>query len=159
MEVAALASAAAGVSGAAGVSSAVPAILSGVSGVAGAIGSAQQSRGARQHQAAEIEQRHRQATLRQQIEERRLERERRSAEASARARLGAAGVGSGSGSGEAVLLGLNRRHDQTLADSRRLFNASRPVPNLLEDESPFSSILGIGQRVFELGSVINDQAS
>jgi len=135
------------------------AIISAALGAASSINQARQAGRARSQQAAAMAQQQQQATLRQQIEERRLERERRSEEASARARLGAAGVGSGSGSGEAVLLGLNNQFDQQLADNRALFNASMGSQSLLDDDDPFGTILGVGQSLVNLGSVINDRTS
>ncbi|MEQ8444196.1 MAG: hypothetical protein RIM72_09030 [Alphaproteobacteria bacterium] len=124
--------------------------------VASTLHGIQQSNRQRRKQAAHAAQQQRHATLRQQIEERRLERERRSAEASARARLGASGAGVGDGSGAAVLRGLNKKFDEQLAEGRSLFNASPQAGSLLSDDDPFGSILEIGQSLVTLGSVIEE---
>jgi hypothetical protein len=95
-------------------------IMSALGSAASMVQGAQQASAARKQQAATMAHQRQQAALRQRIEERKLERERRSEEASARARLGASGVGSSGGSGAAVLRGLNADYDQALHDSQNL---------------------------------------
>jgi hypothetical protein len=130
-------------------------IMSALGSAASMVQGAQQASAARKQQAATIAHQRQQAALKQRIEERKLERQRRSEEASARARLGASGVGSSGGSGAAVLRGLNADYYQALHDSRTMFNASMDQgPNLLDDGPGIGDIFQMGQQVFDMGQQV-----
>lgn len=129
-------------------------IMTAASGGLGALstlGGLQQASAQRNAQAARLAQQQRQAALRQRMEERKLERQRRKETAAARARLGSAGVGSSGGSGAAVLRGLNSRYDTALSDSRTLFQMNRSAStNLLDDGgSQIADIAQKGQKVMD----------
>lgn len=135
---------------------AMPFITAGL-GAASTLNSAQDAAAQRKAQNARVAQQQHQMALRQRIEERRLERKRKSELASARARLGAAGTGTTGGSGAAVLRGLNQDFDQELQDSRSLFNAQMAgTQNLLNTRSGglgtalslSRNLLGLGSHVF-----------
>ncbi|MDF1749943.1 MAG: hypothetical protein P1V34_13810 [Alphaproteobacteria bacterium] len=94
-----------------------------------------------------------QKTLEQRLKEKQIERERRSAVASSRARLGAGG------SGAAVISGLNKNYNETLADSRKGYDMTVSGLNLLNDPGDgggggaaqglalAQGVLGLGKQV------------
>lgn len=130
-------------------------IMSAITSTASMVQGAQQASSARKQQAASVAAQQEQAALKQRMDERRLERERRSQEASARARLGASGVGSTSGSGAAVLRGLNSKYDQALSDNRTMFDMSmRNSGSLLDDGPGFADVLSMGQKAFGVGQQV-----
>lgn len=122
--------------------------------MASTVAGAQEASSQRKQQAARLAQQQQQQALQQRIEERKLERQRKSDLASARARMGAAGTGTDSGSGAAVLQGLNKEYDQQLADSRSLFNAQMTANQNLLDDGPsgLRTALALGQQAFNFGT-------
>ncbi|MBP5856266.1 hypothetical protein KAJ83_04550 [Marivibrio halodurans] len=90
-----------------------------------------------------------QHALRQRVEERRIERERKQALATQRARLAASGVSGTGGSADAIMAGIHQRADQRLTDLRAdtLFQPE-PVDLLADDTGDtLKNIAGFGHQV------------
>lgn len=107
-----------------------------------------------------------QRALKQRIQERRIERERKEATAAQRARMGAAGLSSSGGSADAIFAGINKQADQQLNDLRQSTALTQRSVDLLADDTGdnLQNLAGFGQQVLNvagpvLGRIEDDDLS